>query len=243
MTNGMHSNLLLPGFHKPSFIQGAQHFIPVSLGVIPYAMVLGVLMIDTGIAFWDALGMTLIMWTGVAQVVALDLMQQNAPVLIIIFTALMVNLRYLMYSASLAPHLKSVPTFSKGLLSFAISDQSYALAMVRFAKGDTATNNISYYAGASLCMYVLWILAVASGMLLGAAIPPAWSLDFALPVTFIALLGPNLQDRPNCHAALMAACVAIIAKPLPWGLGLVCGAFAGILTGTLTSREKSHGPR
>lgn len=225
-----------PWFHKPSFFLGMQHFIPVSIGVVPYALVLGVLMNTMGMATFNALGMTLIMWTGVAQVVTLDLMQQQAPVLIIIFTALVLNLRYIMYSASLAPYLRELSPLSKGLLAFAISDQSYALSMVRFHGQHANEHNVSYYAGASFAMYLLWVAAVSCGILMGAVIPRAWSLDFALPVTFIALLGPNLRHKSHCMAALTAAGVAIVAKGLPWGLGLMCGAFSGIMVGLLFSR-------
>lgn len=84
-----------------------------------------------------------------------------------------------------------------------------------------------------------WQLGTALGIFLGAAIPESWSLDFALPLTFIAMVVPVLKDRPAIAAALSAGVVALIAFSLPYKLGLILAALVGIVVGTLLEGRKS----
>ena len=222
----------------PSFQAGGWALVPVLVGVIPFGVVTGVLMMSVGIAPLDGWLMSMIMVSGAAQVAMVDLMSRDTSAAVIIFTGLVINLRFLMYSAGMGPYLRGVPPLRKGLLCYMLTDQAFALSMVEFNRRDSLVHKVSFYAGAALVMYTVWMGAVVAGILLGSAIPTSWQLDFAVPLTFMALLAPSIRDRTYGFAALASAAVAVLANGLPSGLGLLVGAGVGIALGFYLSRIK-----
>jgi len=92
-----------------------------------------------------------------------------------------------------------------------------------------------------LALWTCWQLCTAAGILLGATLPESWPLDFALPITFIALVMPALKDRPAIAAALSAGVVALLAYGLPYKLGLMLAGLLGIVVGTWLEGRKSPG--
>lgn len=241
------ANILSPGVSPPgitdrqSFRAGMLALAPVTVGVIPFGLIVGVLMISVGIAPLDAWCMTVALMSGAAHVAVVDLMARNTPVAVIIFTGVVINLRFLMYSATLGPYLRGVPLAKKACLSYLLSDQAFAVSMVEFQRPDSLVHKVSFYAGAALLMFLTWIASVTAGICLGAAVPKALQLDFAIPLTFMALLAPTLRDCKHCCAALVAAILAILANSLPWGLGLMLAAIGGVLTGFFLTRKKNGG--
>ncbi len=224
---------------KASFRAGAVAFAPVMVGVIPFGVITGVLMLSVGIAPADAWIMTVLIMSGAAHVAVVDLMAQSAPLAVIVFTGVVINLRFIMYSATLGPVMRGVQPWRKALYSYMLSDQAFALSMAEFHKPQSTVHKVSYYAGTAVSMYLTWIVSVTAGIMLGAAIPDSLQLDFAIPLTFMALLVPSLQDRTHTAAAVVAAITALLAHGLPWGLGLVLAAAAGIATGfTLAKRSR-----
>ena len=246
MEEKAHNAALSPGDLPPSswnlssFQAGALALAPVTVGVIPFGVVTGVLSVSVGIAPRDSWIMSMVMVSGAAQVAMMDLMARNASVAVIIVTGLIINLRFLMYSASLGPYLRGVPALRKGVLSYMLTDQAFAVSMVEFQRPGSTVHKVSYYAGAALLMYVVWMGSVISGILLGTAIPPSWQLDFAVPLTFLALLAPSIRDRSYVFAALTAAAASVLASGLPSGLGLLVGAALGIGAGFYLSRGKQR---
>lgn len=227
-------------FHWPSFRAGVLAQMPGLMGVIPFGLITGVLCVGVGITPLDSWFMTLFMYSGAAQVAGLDLMARKATAVVIIFTCLVINLRFIMYSASLAPYMLGVPLSRKLLFSYIMSDQSFAFATVEFGKPESIWHRPSYFAGTSLLVWAVWLLAAVCGILLGSALPASLQLEFAVPLTFMGLMVPTFRERTNIAAAIVAACVSVMAHKLPWGLGFVLGAAAGISCGVfLTLRKKS----
>jgi predicted branched-subunit amino acid permease len=209
-------------------------------GVVPFGLITGVTAIGMGLSPADALGMTLLFYSGSAQMVVMQLMQNGALPVTMVVTALVINLRFLMYSASLAPHLGHLPRRHKWPMAYLLSDQSFALCSLKMSSGELGRFAFHYYAGTAITMWFGWNLSVLAGMYLGAGIPEDWSLGFAIPLSFLALLVPSIRNRATLGAALVGGVLAVLAIDLPYNLGLLAGALGGIITGlTLEGLQKT----
>ncbi|NBB12261.1 AzlC family ABC transporter permease [Pseudomonas sp. SLFW] len=226
-----------------AFWQGVRALLPLTPGVIPFGLVTGVMAIGMGMSPGTAMGMTLIFYSGSAQLVALQLMQTGVLPVAIVVTALIINLRFIMYSASLAPHLNHLPRRWTWPVSYMLSDQSYALCTLKFASGElTGSFAHWYYAGTAFSMWLAWQVSVLAGVLLGASIPESWSLTFAIPLSFLALLVPGLRNVPTLAAATVGGLIAVLAVKLPYNLGLVIASVGGIVAGVLAENARNTAP-
>lgn len=142
--------------------------------------------------------MSFLVYSGAALLVALQLIQSGAPAIITILSALMVNLRFMMYSASLAPHFQKLTSKWKVLLSYLLSDQAYAVSISHLE--DPLNQKIGhwYFLGAAVAMWLTWQSSLFLGMVVGVNLPSSWSLDFTVPLTFLALAVPTIKDKPRC---------------------------------------------
>ncbi len=236
----MHSNhaYIHPSPHAV-FMAGFKALLPVLLGVVPFAMIFGVTAVNLAIPALQAMGMSLIVFAGAAQLVALQLINGGAPLLVILASTFFVNLRFLMYSASIAPHLQEASGPRKGLLAYLLTDQAYAVAITHYNENPDAAYKPYFFLGAGVALAGTWQIGTAVGIFLGAQIPASWSLDFAMPLTFLALVFPALKDRPAALAAVAAGVTAVLAASLPYNLGLIIAALTGIFVGYLAeSRQK-----
>jgi predicted branched-subunit amino acid permease len=144
-----------------------------------------------------------------------------------------------LYSASLAPYVASLPVRWKVLLSYLLTDEAYAPTILHYEKNGATPHAHWFWLGAGVTLWVTWQLSTALGIFLGAAIPESWSLEFALPLTFIAMIVPVLRDRRAVAAALSAGTVALVTFSLPYRLGLILAALVGILVGTILESRPS----
>ncbi|NDJ74991.1 MAG: AzlC family ABC transporter permease [Chloroflexi bacterium] len=215
--------------------------LPILLGTSPFGLVYGVLAAEAGLPFEITVAMSLIVFAGSAQFIAVELFMVGTPGVIIVLTTFIVNLRHMLYSASLAPYLQHLSRGWKYLLSFLLTDEAYAASIIQYEGTEPAavreTHRHWYVLGASLALWVSWQISTLAGIVVGTAVPDSWSLDFALPLTFIALLIPVLRDRPAVIAALVAGTVAVLAYSLPYNLGLVLAVLAGIGAGVISERH------
>ena len=221
------------------FWAGVRAEIPLLIGVFPFGMIYGALALGAGLSAAAAQMMSSIVFAGSAQFITSQLVHEDAPGLIIVLTIAVVNLRHMLYSASLAPYAAPLPTRWKALLSYLLTDEAYAPTILHYEKERQTGHVHWFWLGAGLALWVTWQVSTALGIFLGAAIPEAWSLEFALPLTFIAMLVPILRDRPAIAAALAAGVVALLTASLPYSLGLILAALAGILVGTLLEGRRS----
>ena len=214
---------------------GVRDIAPILPGVVPFGMISGIAAVDAGIPPGTAMAMSLIVYAGAAQLATVQLIVTGALPVVMVLTALIINLRFAMYSASLAPHFQHLPLRWRWPLAYMLADQAYAVAITRFTHGEHLLANQKhwYYFGAAVVMWATWQLSSAAGIFLGANVPPSWSLDFAIPLTFMALLVPTLRDNAAVIAALTGGAVATIAAGLPFNLGLVLAAISGIGAGLL----------
>lgn len=220
-----------------TFLQGVRGTSPFLLGIIPFGVITGAVSTASGMPEWGGGVMTAFVFAGASQLAAIQLMVHHAPLWVVILTALIVNARMLMYSASLAPHFNGRGPVKKAFIAYLLTDQAYLSALTRYSD-KPETDPVPYYLGGALLMWVSFNAGTWIGGYAGALIPPAWQLDFAVHLTFIALVIPVVKDRPALAAALVASIVAVAADGLPFNLGLLVGAVAGIATGyTLEKRR------
>lgn len=224
-----------------NFWAGVRAEIPLLIGVFPFGMIYGALALNAGLSPAAAQAMSSIVFAGSAQFITTQLVHELAPAFVIVLTIAVVNLRHMLYSASLAPYLASLSTRWKMLLSYLLTDEAYAPTIMHYEKEGTTPHTHWFLLGAGTSLWITWQISTTLGIFLGAAIPESWSLDFALPLTFIAMVVPILKDRPAIAAALLAGVVALIAFSLPYKLGLILAALVGIVVGTLLEGSKSSG--
>ena len=221
------------------FWEGVRAEIPLLIGGFPFGMIYGALAVGSGLSPAASQAMSSVVFAGSAQFIAAQLVHENTPGLVIVLTIAVVNLRHMLYSASLAPYVASLPTRWKALLSYLLTDEAYAPTILHYEKSGIIPHAHWFWFGAGCALWTTWQISTALGIFLGAAIPESWSLEFALPLTFIAMLVPVLKDRPAIAAALSAGVVALIAFSLPYKLGLILAALVGILVGTLLEGRNS----
>jgi 4-azaleucine resistance transporter AzlC len=220
---------------RRELLAGCRDELPILLGVAPFGMIYGVLALGAGLPAVAAQAMSSIVFAGSAQLITTQLLREHTPSLVIVTTVLVVNLRHALYSASFAPRLKHLGARWKLLLAYLLTDEAYAVAAARYAREgdgpDVSPHRHWYLLGAGATLWAAWQLSTAAGVFLGAAVPERWSLDFTLALTFIAIVFPALKDGPTTAAALAAGALAVLAIGLPYKLGLVMAALAGIAVG------------
>jgi predicted branched-subunit amino acid permease len=159
-------------------------------------------------------------------------MVQSAPILIVLATVLVVNLRFVMYSAALAPFFRELPIGRRWIMSYALTDHLFALVNTRFSRDGTHRHVDAYFIGGAVPTWLMWNVMVAIGIFAGTLVPKEWSLDFAIPLVFLALVFPALQTRAHWVTAATAATAAYFTTPLPMKLGLIAAALTGVVVGS-----------
>ncbi len=218
---------------RSEFLAGIKAELPILLGVLPFGLIYGVLASGAGLPASLAQAMSSIVFAGSAQFIAAQLIGAGTPALVLVLTTLVVNLRHMLYSASVAPYIKHLRPQWKWLLAYLLTDEAYAVTILHYQQTDDTplTHKHWFFLGAGLALWSTWQASTAVGIFVGAQVPASWSLDFTLALTFIALVVPALKDRAGWVAALVGGTVAVLAAGLPFKLGLILAALTGILAG------------
>lgn len=215
---------------RDSFLEGLRAVAPVLVGVVPFGLVAGAAAVRVGLSGVQAVGLSVFVFAGASQLAAIDLLGQDAPVAVVVVTALVINLRMTMYSASIAPYFRRFATRWRAGLAYLLTDQAYALSVTRF-RSERPVERRWYYLGAAVPLWVVWQVCTVAGVIVGAQVPDSLPLEFAVPLTFLALLVPAVTDASSAAAAAVAGTVAVVGAGLPLNLGLLTGAVVGILAG------------
>ena len=218
---------------RQAFWRGYLDCAPFILIVVPYSTLFGVVARDAGLDVLQTMSMSVLVIAGASQFTALALLQDNAPVFVALFAALAVNLRMAMYSAALVPHIGHARLGTRALAAYLMVDQAFAVAVRTYEDNPAMPRpaRVAYYFGCMALICPFWYGCTLAGALLREAIPASWSLDFAVPVCFIALVAPMLRSAPHVVAALAACAGAVAFAWLPWSLGIFVAATLGILAG------------
>lgn len=224
---------------KQAFWSGARDALPFTIVAIPFAVLFGVVGTEAGLNLAQVMGFSIVIVAGASQFAALQLMSENAPALVVIASALAVNLRMAMYSAALAPHLGPASLRARALVAYVNVDQTYALSVQRYEEAPPLSTSakVAFFLGTALPIVPLWYLGTLVGIVAGAAIPASWGLDFVVPLTFLAIIAPALRTLAHLGAAFTAVVAALLLASLPWNLGLLIAGIAGMAVGAEIERR------
>ncbi|WP_299352499.1 AzlC family ABC transporter permease [uncultured Shimia sp.] len=221
---------------KSAYWKGFRDATPFIVVIIPFSTLFGVIATEAGLSVFEILSMSVVVIAGAAQFTALQLMTENAPTFVVLASSLAVNLRMAMYSASLTPYLGAAPGWQRAIMAYFTVDQSYALSVLKFETEPKMTlpERVAYFMGTVSPVCPNWYLFTLVGALVGQSIPPWMALDFAVPITFLAMIGPMLRTGAHLVAALVSVALALCFAWVPYNLGLMVAGLGGMMAGAQT---------
>jgi predicted branched-subunit amino acid permease len=229
---------------REAFVRGARAAAPALMPTAIWGLVAGVAMIKTGLTTWQALAMTLLVYSGSAQMASLPLIAAGAPVWIALLTAGVVNLRFVIFSATLWPYFGRLPLGKRLLLGYLTADVGLAIFIARYANVPVEQRgNVEqrwFFLGIVAATWLSWQPMSILGILLAGAIPGHWGLEFAAILALIAITTPMFQGRPAVAGCLTAGVVAVIAAALPLKVGLLLAVIAGVAVAMATDMRADH---
>lgn len=211
--------------------RGITDALPLFIPAVPFALVIGLTIVEGGINSFAGWSGSWLIFGGAAQLTLVSLIGSGAAVIAAATAALVVNARHLMYSAALAPTYQQQPAWFRWLGPYFLIDQMFALASLE-TDSDPDTFR-TYYLSAGITFWSLWQITTALGLAIGPVVPEEWNLAFAVPLLFIGLIVLGIDRSSKLVAALAGAGVAYVFAGLPNRSGLLVGALAGILAGTV----------
>ena len=224
---------------ETTWSEGVRAIAPILLGVIPFGLVFGVTAANADVPTLATWASSFIVFAGAAQIALVEVMDGGGTPVVAVLTAVIINARMLMYSADMGRYTANSPMHTKTGVAYLLTDQAYLVTMNRFPTPVRANGYIRFYLAAAATLWITWQITTTTGLLLGAAIPSSWSLEFAIPLTFMALLVLAVKDKPGLFAAVVGGGVAVAAISLPYHLGLLVGTSAGIAAGMLSEKRLS----
>ena len=218
---------------KSNFWRGIRDGLSFLIVIVPFAMLFGVLATEAGLTIVQVMGFSTLVFAGAAQFTALQLMSDNATTLIVLATALVVNLRMAMYSAALAPHLGAAPLWQRAVIGYLNVDQTYALGQAEFDRDpdQPLPHKVAYFLGTAAGICPFWFASTYFGAVAGNALLQDYPLDFAVPITFLALIAPALKSLAHVAAAFTSIVLTLALIWVPSGLGLILAAMAALAVG------------
>jgi len=229
--------------NRSLFWRGVRNSLPLLVGVAPFGFVFGALAVNADMSIAEALGMSILVIAGSSQFVAATLIDDHTPILIIVFTTFIVNLRHFLYSASVTEFVRPVSTRWKLLLGYIMIDEVFATAIrMKQEEKPTPQQWCWYFFGSGISLVIVWYTTTVMGAMLGEVISrdTADVLGFTLPLIFTAIVVPMLKERPMLVAATSATAAGIIFAPMPNKLGLIVAAGVGIAAGVMAEHFYSH---
>lgn len=225
-----------------SFAAGARDTFPMLVGAAPFGMIFGTLVAAGPLAAWHGQLMSLSVYAGSSQFIAVGLVAGQAGLLVIWLTTFIVNLRHMLYAANLLPHVAALPARWRWALGFLLTDETFAVMSGYYRLHPNAPLGHWYFLGSGLAMYGNWQAWTLAGLLFGTAFPQLQSLglDFAMVATFIAIVVPQLARLPHLGAALTAGACAFLLRGLPYKLGLMAAVLAGVVVGMALARLRAR---
>jgi predicted branched-subunit amino acid permease len=233
--------------HDPdSWRDGVRTGLPTLLGIAAWGMVVGVAMVKSGLTVWQASAMTLVAFAGSAQLASLPLIAAAAPVWVIFATALVVNLRFVIFSALLGPHFAHLPLRQRVFYGYISGDVSIALFLQRYQDPARAPGKLSFLKGLLLPNWCSWQAGSLIGIFLGSTIPTAWQLGFAGTLAILCVMIPLVINSAALCGVLVAATVGVLTHGFPYKLGLLAAVVAGMASAmafeaAASRRGRRHG--
>lgn len=225
-----------------AFVRAVLGALPFVIVIVPFGMLFGVVATEAGLNLAEVMTFSITVFAGASQFAALQLMQENAPVIVVLATSLAVNLRMVMYSIAMAPHFGAAPFGLRAVIAYFLVDQSFAASAAAFERNPrmTLAEKVATFFGAITPVAPVWYAATYTGVKLGATIPPEYALDFAVPITFLAITAPLLRSAAHVAAAVVSVVLALALAGLPSGTGLIVAAAVAMAAGVAVERRTAR---
>lgn len=227
--------------HDPAaWREGLLLGLPTLFGLGAWGMVVGVAMVKGGLTVLQASAMTLIVFSGSAQLAALPLLAAAAPVWVIFATAFVVNLRFVIFAALLAPHFAHLRPFQRFYLGYISGDLSIALFLQRYPRPVRETGKLSFLKGLLYPNWAAWQVGTFAGIFVGSAVPTDWQLGFAGTLAILCILVPLVVNSAALCGVLVAAAASVLAHGLPYKLGMLVAVVIGMATAIAVEEAQSR---
>lgn len=223
-----------------AFREGLRDMMPAVPGVAAWGLVTGVAMVQSGLTLWQALGLSAFAYAGSAQLAALPLLVGGSPVWVIFLTALMVNLRFVIYAAALRKPLGHLPWQRRLWLGYVTGDITFVIFMRRQQQSPDWPQRDSYFLGLAMANWAAWHVASIAGILLAARIPLEWGLGLAGTLALVALLVPFCLRRAAAAGVVVAAAVALLTHGWPLRTGLLAAIACGVTAALFAERFEAR---
>ncbi len=222
------------------YLSGTLAMIPIMTGVIPFGLVMGAVCADANLSFFNSVTMNVLVFAGASQLAAVDLMTKNAASSVVVLTGLVINLRFLLYSAAISPVVQKSSFWIKLFCAHSLTDQSYAMMSSHQHKLKSNAEAVKFYLGSCFCMLLTWHLSMIVGYIFGNLAPSSWSLDFAVPLSFAALVIPTLKNRTYLVVATFSALISLPLSNVPYRAGLIVTAGLAMSLAWLMTRKRAQ---
>ena len=214
--------------------------LPITAGVIPFGLVMGTVAANANLSLLQTTVMNFSVFAGASQLATVDLMSKGLPAFVVIATGIIINLRFFLYSAALSVPFKGLPTNIKLSGSYLITDQGYSVTVANEHLLNNKQDKLYFYFGASILMALVWQASVLTGFIFGNFAPTSWSLDYAVPLSFVALVLPTLKNRSYFYVGLLSASLSLLLRSLPFNLGLLVSALTAIALAYLLMKKEQQ---
>ncbi|MGU9961390.1 MAG: AzlC family ABC transporter permease [Candidatus Puniceispirillales bacterium WSBS_2018_MAG_OTU23] len=206
---------------------------PLMLGVVPFGVVFGVLGLAAGLPPIIIMAMSVIIFGGASQIAFTQLVTAGASGVVIASTVGIINLRHVLYSATLTNYLDKTPIGwgSRVLIAYLLTDEAFFISLSRMQTQPYSPNMHFHMLGSGALLWASWQASTFAGIVLGAEIPPSLNLEFAIPLTFMAIIIPHLTTIASTVAVVVAGLAAVMGQNLPWNIWIIAAACLGIAAG------------
>ena len=219
---------------RAAYLSGVRDTLIVIPSYLPFGLVCGVASVNAGLTTGASLALPGLVYGGSSQAVLLQFVQGNAPLLIAVLSGCVINLRFAVYSAAMAAWVQHLSKTQRMLAAAFLVDHSFVFVQTRARTHPQDAHLMSYYAGTTTMFWSFWFLFCGIGVFAGNIVPASWQLEFAIPLSFIAVAAPSIRNLPMAAAALVGGLASVLLFALPLKLGLIVACLAGLVAGLLT---------
>ena len=221
---------------RAAYSSGVRDTLLVAPSYLPFGLVCGLASVNAGLTTGAALAMPAIVYAGSAQAVMLQFIQSNAAIWVAILSGCVINLRLAVYSAAMAAKVRHLDTPQRMLVAAFLVDTTFAFLQARERSHPHDRHLIAYYAGTSTVFWIGWVLFCAIGIFAGNVVPMSWQLDFAIPLSFIAIAAMAIRTIPMAVAAVVGGAASVVLFSMPLKLGLIAACAVGLTAGLLAEK-------
>jgi predicted branched-subunit amino acid permease len=224
---------------RAAFWAGIRDTLTVVPSYLPFALVCGVASVNAGLTTGAAIALPAIVFAGSAQAVVTQFIQSSGTLWVAILSGCVINLRMAVYSAALSAKVRHFSTPKRMLIAAFLVDNSFAFMQKREITHPDDPHIIAYYAGLTAVFWPTWLVFCVIGIFAGNIVPSSWQLEFAIPLSFTAILVASIRNVPMVVSAVVGGLASVLLFNMPLKLGLVVACLAGLMAGLAAEKGGS----